>query len=93
MRWLHKNVSKFRHLLVVHKHDKDYQVRLHFGTGWSSGDDEAYFSLGLMDPQGNEQPFLSEKPQNILNNLNQSIEQWVEYLRSNRDKRTLSPNA
>jgi hypothetical protein len=93
IQWLHKNVSEFRHLLVVHKHENDYRVRLQFGTGWSNDDDEAYFNVGLMDPQGNEQPFLSEKPQNILNNLNQLLEQWVEYLRSNRDKRKLSPNA
>jgi hypothetical protein len=93
IQWLHKNVSEFRHLLVIHKHENDYRVRLHFGTGWSNDDDETYFSLGLAYPQGNERPFLSEKPRNILNNLNQLLEQWVEYLRSNHDKRSLSPNA
>jgi hypothetical protein len=93
IQWLYKNVSEFRNLLVVHKHENDYRVRLHFGTAWSHDDDEAYFSLGLASPQGDEQPFLSEKPQNILKNLNQFLEQWVQYLRSNRDKRNLSPNA
>jgi hypothetical protein len=93
MQWLHKNVSEFRNLLVAHKHEKDCRIRVHFGTAWSADDDEAYFSLVLAYPQGNEEPFLSEKPNNILNNLNRFLEQWVEYLRSNRNKRKLSPYA
>jgi len=91
IKWLHKNISEFRHLLVIHKHENDYRVRLHFGTGWSYDDDEAYFNLGLADPQGNEQPFLSEKPKNILHNINEFLGLWVEYLCANRDKRNLSP--
>ena len=95
IRWLHKNVSEFRHLLVAHKHENDYRIRLSFGTSWSniSDDDEAYFNLGLMYPQGNEEPFVSEQPQNILKNLNKLLELWIEYLRVNRGKRDLSPNA
>jgi len=95
IQWLHQNVSEFRHLLVVHKHERDYRVRLHFGTGWSNdqNDDEAYFNLGLMYPQCNEVPFISETPQNILKELNKLIVLWVEYLKINRAKRNLSPNA
>jgi hypothetical protein len=91
--WLHKNVCEFRHLLVVHKHDNDYRVRLDFGTGYSTDDDEAYFHLGLMYPQDEEELVVSEKPSNILNNLNVFLEEWASYLSHNQEKRNLSPNA
>jgi len=94
IRWLHKNVSEFRHLLVIHKHENDYRVRLSYGTGYSNDeDDEAYFNLGLMYPQGSEEPVVSEKPQNILSKLNIFIELWLTYLKANQTKRNLSPNA
>ena len=94
IRWLYKNVSEFRHLLVVHKHENDYRVRLNFATGFSNnGDDEAYFNLGLMYPQGNEVPVILEKPQTILSKLNLFIGLWLTYLKANRTKRNLSPNA
>jgi hypothetical protein len=94
IQWLHKNVSEFRHLLVVHKHENDYRVRLDFATGFSNtGDDEPYFNLGLMYPQGNEVPIISEKPKNILSKLNLLIELWLTYIKANRTKRNLSPDA
>jgi hypothetical protein len=94
IRWLHKNVCEFRHLLVVHKHENDYQVRLSYGIGFGNGEDgESYFNLGLTYPQGNEVPVVSEKPQNILSKLNFFIELWLTYLKANRTKRNLSRNA
>ncbi|MBD0376765.1 MAG: hypothetical protein ICV51_14185, partial [Flavisolibacter sp.] len=93
--WLHENISKFRHLYVVHKHENDHRVRLHFAIGFSGmeGDDEAYFNLWLLYPQGNEETVISEKPQNVLNHLNLLLELWIGYLSSNRGKRNLTPNA
>jgi len=94
MSWLHENVSEFRHLLVIHKHENDFQVRLGFGTAWSNdeNDFESYFNLMLMYPQGDEKPVSSEKPSNILAQLNGFIEGWIQYLILNRQKRNLTPN-
>lgn len=91
MEWLYKHVSEFRHSAVAHKHEEDYYVRLSFGTGWDSEDDEGYINAMLMYPKSQERPLTSIKPKQILSNLNKFIELWLAYLRTNSDKRNLSP--
>lgn len=89
MDWLYEHVARFRHELLVHKHEKDFCTRLIFGTGYSQNDNETLISLGLMYPKEGEQPLITVKPREILEGLGAFLEDWVNFLRANRDKRNL----
>lgn len=91
MEWLYKYVAQFRHELLVHKHEKDFHARILFGTGYNAEDNETLIALSLMYPREGEQPLMTVKPREIMENLDAFLEGWVEHLQANRNKRNLSP--
>jgi hypothetical protein len=63
--WLHRNVSLFRHELLVHKHEDDYRARLSFATGFEMSSGETYLILGLSYPEEGEEPKIGEQTTSI----------------------------
>jgi hypothetical protein len=90
-RWLHRNVSLFRHELLVHKHEDDYRARLGFATGFDESTGETYLVLGLFFPREGEEPKIGERPEAILAKLDTFINAWVDYLAQNQSRRSLQP--
>jgi hypothetical protein len=90
-RWLHGNVSLFRHELLVHKHEDDYRARLGFATGLDNSTGETYPILGLLFPKEGEEPKTGERPEVILSKLDAFINAWVDYLTQNESRKNLQP--
>ena len=89
--WLADNVATMRHELQVHKHDRDYTVRVHFGMGIDASD-ETFLTPGLLYPkEGEALDMKFERPRVVYEQLGKFIAVWTKYLDENKTRRVLEP--